>query len=346
MGHADRERILGDAIEDLAGGHPVIVPTECVYTVLVRAERASTLQVPDGGAPAWHARCVEDVLVVIGPGRRVHRRLVRRLAPGPVEFGVEGPVGDGAALREQVSPDRADLLVRIPDHPAAQMLITGAEERSGDRIVGVTVSGWATPHEVPEDPGDEALAVLEDGKTRLGRPPTLVSLRADGRFWVPREGAIEERFVLKQLERTLLFVCTGNTCRSPMAEAIARDALGVSEDGFVTRVRSAGVAAASGSPMSPEAVEALRRLGVEPGEHRSSTLTRQMIADAEEIFAMTRSHHRAILSIDPSASGKVHLLDPSGEDVADPFGGTLEMYERTARRLRELVVWRIKEVEP
>ena len=129
-----------------------------------------------------------------------------------------------------------------------------------------------------------------------------------------------------------------------MAEAIARDLFEQRPLSNMPLVAmSAGTAAFEGDGATPEGDQALRHLGVQPRAHRSRVLTREMIREAEAIFAMTRGHLAAILQMMPEAAGKVQLLNPSGRDIADPIGSGLERYISTAEAIRAGILLRFRE---
>ena len=137
--------------------------------------------------------------------------------------------------------------------------------------------------------------------------------------------------------KSVLFVCTGNTCRSPLAEAIFR---AMTQDRTDYLVRSAGVGAYSGQPASRHSIALARERGLDLSGHRSKALTIDLVEDATHIFALGRGHRVSILQDFPEAEDKLYLLTEfaaddrlRGRDIADPFGGDLEDYRQMMQHL-------------
>jgi protein-tyrosine-phosphatase len=146
--------------------------------------------------------------------------------------------------------------------------------------------------------------------------------------------------------RLFVFVCSGNTCRSPMAAAVARAEIAASRGRAGWTALSAGLTPRLGEPMTAEAGVALRELGVPAGEHRASALTPELIARAEMVFCMTQKLRGAVLALagDLAAAGKIVCLDPEG-DIPDPIGSALPVYTSCAERIREMVRLRFGALE-
>lgn len=144
-----------------------------------------------------------------------------------------------------------------------------------------------------------------------------------------------------EVDRTkkVLFVCTANICRSPMAEAIF-DAL-VSDAGLPYEARSTGVAALVGEPIAPNAVAALEEVGVYAGEHRARQVNEPMVEEADLVLAMTPKHVAALRRLSGDSSHKIYTLPeyakgaPSGEGISDPYGLTMSAFRACVRRLFE-----------
>jgi len=145
----------------------------------------------------------------------------------------------------------------------------------------------------------------------------------------------------------VLFVCSGNTCRSPLAEAFARHYLGHTGDAGWT-VASAGLSAATGSSASALAVTVAGEFGLDLSGHRARQLTGEMLDSADLVLAMTAGHKARLLEQKPHLAGKVYLvkeyISGMSEDVADPFGGDLAVYRAVALELKTLAAMLVKKL--
>lgn len=134
----------------------------------------------------------------------------------------------------------------------------------------------------------------------------------------------------------ILFVCTGNTCRSAMAAAIMNK-IAVDND-LDIRIESAGIFAEEGQRASENAVKALEKYGIDLKDHRAKPLTEDLINSADVILVMTQAHKQIL---EPLASGKTYTLleyISSDGDIYDPYGGDLEEYEKCAQEIYDALV--------
>ena len=151
---------------------------------------------------------------------------------------------------------------------------------------------------------------------------------------------LERQVAVSNSDLTLLFICTGNTCRSPMAEQIfneqARD--------LSAHAISAGLDAKPGSPINPQAADSLTSLGYTPTEHSSTLVSTEAVEEADVILTFTEDQKNELGQRFPAAVQKLFTISEyanstSGkhEDVADPYGKSAEVYKETAETIDSLV---------
>lgn len=150
--------------------------------------------------------------------------------------------------------------------------------------------------------------------------------------------------------KEILFVCTGNTCRSPMAQVLLQNEM--KSAGFFDRqVVSAGLAALEKSPASVYAQAAVQEIGLSLAQHQARQLSWPMLVAADLVLTMGSRHKMVILDAYPALSGKVWTLaEYAGEtgDITDPYGGDLQVYRKCLTALQYYIdcVWKkIKTME-
>jgi protein-tyrosine phosphatase len=352
--HAADPSVFRHVCRALRQGRVVAFPTETAYVL------AASARVPEAVERLCAARkaAEEPPAVAVAsagaardwlPGLRPRGvRLARRFWPGPLTLASADGLAEGLAgrlpeaVRARLAGDGL-LRLRAPAHEAVREAL---RETGGPLVLGAVPAPDGAPgpeavdaRQALEVLGGQVDLVLDDGPSPYGRPATVVRV-ADDTWEVVRPGVVGEEQLRQQAACLILFVCTGNTCRSPLAEVLFKKRLaadlGCAAEELPGRgfhVLSAGLAAAAGAPAAEEAVAAAARYGADLSGHRSRALSAELAAQADYLVGMTHGHLRALVEHYPQRGARPRLLSPGGDDLADPIGCGPEVYEGCACRI-------------
>ena len=357
---ANFDEIISQSVACLRQGGLMVLPTETVYGIAALASNESAVKRLIGvkGRREGHALPLAladyEMLSDYVPAPGVlGQRLARRCWPGPLTL-----VFDGTAIESQfmhyppfvrhaIMPD-GTVGLRVPNCPITHEILYAL----GEPIVltSANLSGESpaiVAKEVMSLLGDQVDLIIDAGESELKKPSTVVRVEVDT-LEILREGAITSDTIEKLTAKIILFVCTGNTCRSPMAEVICEkllaDRLRCTPDDLENRgflILSAGVAASSNGCASPMAKEVVSNYGLCLEDHQSQPLTETLIRFADQIFVLARNHREAILSFWPNVDMRLQVLRADGGDISDPIGGNYDVYQQCAKEIEIAISARI-----
>jgi protein-tyrosine phosphatase len=361
----DTPDVLQQTWQALTAGQIVALPTETGYVLAAHPSHPAAI----GRLVEARARTQTELFLAVRGASDVHEllpalstvglRLARRFWPGPLLLQIPDAKALNGRLPEPIQqalcPEGA-LRLRLP---ATDLFLHLLPVLGGPAVLlGVPEPAADTPAE--QCTGAARLTalglepdLLVDEGPRPPRPGcTVVEVRGDN-WSVVQEGPLTQEKIARHLGCLIVFVCTGNTCRSPLAEALCKkrlaDRLGCTIEELPARgfyVLSAGLAAMMNHRAAQEAIAVAREYGASLTEHASRPLGEDLAAQADYLLAMTRSHLLGIDDAYPRLGCRPRLVRPDGIDISDPIGQSQAVYEECARDIWAALEPLVAEVLP
>jgi L-threonylcarbamoyladenylate synthase len=331
-----------------AGGL-VAFPTETVYGIACRVSSASLDKLNQlKGRPSekyytLHIADPDDVSKYVPTMGLRAKKLVKIAWPGPLTIVFELNDKDLKLQKARFQHEVFDNLyrdssigIRCPDNSVAKKLLSFTTSAVVAPSANLTNQPPAVnAGQVSEQFKNQLDTILDAGTCKFAKNSTVAKISKVG-IEILRQGVLTESQVLEMAKVTILFVCTGNSCRSPMAEYLFKKYLAeklvcpvdaLEQKGYI--IRSAGTMGLVGFPATDEAVNACLAKGVDISAHRSSALTRQLIEQSDLIYVMSQAHGQAVVEICLEAAEKCMLL-AEDRDIADPIGQSQSIYDSCA----------------
>ena len=354
---------INEAAAIIESGGLVAFPTETVYGIACRVKSDSLARLDNlKGRTAdkyytLHIGQKSDVGNYVPTIGLKAQKLIQNAWPGPLTIVFEL---DNKDIDEQHKNLKGEVFVslykdhsigiRCPDNTIAAMLL----QQTRTPVVAPSANITDRPPAVDAGQVLDQLSgkidlLLDAGPCKYKKSSTVVKIDKKGmRILRPGVYSQAELEALSQIQ--FLFVCTGNTCRSPMAEGIFRKYLaeklqcnvdGLDKMGY--KVSSAGIIGSVGYPASAEAVTACAAKGVDIKAHRNKGLSRELIEASDIIFAMEQIHRDRVIILDPKAANKCFLL-AGNTGIPDPIGQPQQSYDKCGNLIEKAVQKRISEL--
>lgn len=347
----DTRDVVHRIVESLSAGKLVALATETVYGIAASALQPSAVQrlrefkSRDGNKPfALAIRSGDECKDYVPDMSPLALRLSRRVWPGPVTLVLPNEHRDSVvfqldpAVQKSVAPEGTIGIRVSPDEVLEQVLSFTAGPLA---LTSVNFDGGPP---VTDDSGLQQLdghvdLIVKSGKTHFAAPSTVVEVN-DQSVRVLREGVVDKA-TIDQLSGFIgVVVCTGNTCRSPMGEAIFKklvaEKIGSSIDELADvgiTIVSAGIAAGPGAPAAMQSITVMQEFGMDISDHQSRPVTARLANYADLVLTMTNGHRNAIVSQWPTLESRVRTIRHDGGDISDPIGSPIPVYQACAEQI-------------
>jgi len=345
-----------------AGGL-VAFPTETVYGIACRVKDDSLAKLDNlKGRTAdkrytLHLGQKSEITKYVPTIRLKARKLMQNAWPGPLTIVFELDEQDlqkqQSSLHRQVFESLykdGSIGVRCPDNPIASILLRLSHNPVAAPSANVTGLDPATePEQVLAQFEGRIDLLLDAGPCKYKKSSTVAKL-GKTRLEILRTGVYSQDELEALSTIKFLFVCTGNTCRSPMAEGMFRKYLAEKLqcefdqlDRMGYKVSSAGIMNMGAAPASAEAIIACEDRRIDIKAHKSNILSPQLIEESDFIFAMEQIHCDRVKAMRPAATNKCTLL-AENEEIPDPIGQSQEFFNNCADLIEKAVKKRIDEI--